>query len=171
MKFSNIGSGIVNRLEKVGIVREKKDPDVKRMKDPEDKFDHFKGVNLGIIKIGKFRDQIQTSKTDTCKDPEGAKRIKKVLESSGKLKDVKVDPNAERTTEIAENEIFRGIALGQRWKIGRFHTDCSKKVEKTYSVDAKIPVAGGHATVKTKVSETWPSPTETLDKFVITFGK
>lgn len=156
--MGKIGKAMMRGLERLRIVRERKDPQVKTSGDPEDRFDSYKGVNLGIIKAGKFNNDAETITKMTVVDKEGARKLKRQLESGGRFKHVKVDPEGERTSKRISSEIFKGVVLFNRWKVGKYTTIHGGADETRYKVKAKIPMSiGGYADMKTEVSATVPA--------------
>ena len=168
--MSKIGNSTGTGFQKMGVIRERKESPVKTTGDPKDTYDSFKGVNLGIIKIGKFQDADKSETTENILDKNGAAQLKKLVEQTSTFKDVKVDPNAVKITKTDEKETFKGIVFFNRWKMGKFNTGKETEASIQYQVYAKMPVAGGLADMKTKMSQVQPKKMETRT-WVSLFGR
>ncbi len=168
--MSTIGNKITTGLEKIGVVRQFKEPPVKTTGDPSDTYDTFKGVNLGIIKAGKFQDADAKESVEKILDKTGAAQLKKLVEQTGKFKKVEVDPNAEKITKTTGSESFKGVVFFNRWKMGLFSTGKKTDTKTQYNVHAKIPIAGGEADMNSKMSQTQPTKMESRTWFSM-FGR
>ena len=155
--MSKIGSKIISGLERMKIVRTQKNPPVKTTADTGDTFDSFHGVNLGIIKIGAFRDQAATEKSTQASDQAGAKKLQDHMKQLHVYRDVKVSPDVKHTDSTDRNELFRGIVLGNSWKIGRFTVKSSESRKTEYNMTAKLKTGIGYVDLKQTVSQTTPS--------------
>lgn len=163
--MSTIGNKITSGLEKIGVVRQFKEPPVKTVTDPADTYDTFKGVNLGIIKAGKFQDADAKESVEKILDKTGAAQLKKAVEQTGQFKKVEVDPNADKKTKTAESESFKGVVFFNRWKMGTFRTQKKTEVSTQFNVHAKIPIAGGEADMNSKMSQVQPTTMESRTWF------
>ena len=168
--MSTIGNNITSGLEKNSVVWKPKGTPVKTVSDPTDTYDSFKGVNLGIIKAGKFQDADSKESVEKILDKNGAAQLKKLVELTGQFKKVEVDPNAEKKTTTSGTESFKGVVFFNRWKVGLFSTSKKTDVKTLYNVQAKLPVAGGEADMSTKMSQAQPTKMESRTWFSV-FGR
>jgi len=129
------------------LITESDNPDVARKGNKSDNFDHFKGVDLGFVHIGKFTEgpkefeQTETVKPSDIMPEDQAKKMTegmlKALTSPWYKPDMstlKMDPDATVTHYMKEEETFKGIAIGKDFKIGSDNHQLSEMEEPSKAI-------------------------------------
>lgn len=108
-----------------------------------DTYDTFKGTDLAVAAGGRFADVENHEQTDTVETSREARRdIKKQFSKVRTFRNVKVRPEAERTSSESRSEVFKGVTIANRWRIGRFEVTTTNTASTTYKVDAEIVKSG-----------------------------
>ena len=129
------------------FITETDNPDVSRKGNKSDNFDHFKGVDLGFLHIGKFTEgpkefeQTETGKPSDIMPEDQAKsmtegRLKALTSPWYKpdMSTLKMDPEATVTHYMKEEETFKGIAIGKDFKIGSDNHELTDTEEPSKSI-------------------------------------
>lgn len=119
-----------------------------------DTYDSFKGFGLAGTGAGSFSDSFAENSTQTVKaSAQAVKELRQQL-SGTKFRNVRVDPDAQMHTTHQRSEVFKGVTLFNRWRIGHFTVSESSKNVTEYKVHAEIPIGGGAANTKLTMSRT-----------------
>lgn len=129
-----------------------------------DTYDDFDGVGLPGLGAGTFEDEFnQSSASQVATDPKAARKLKRRLAKTRKFKNIEVEPQAERETSHRRSEVFKGVSLFNRWRIGPYEVKETSQEVTRYQVKAEIPIGGGSASTNMKIAET-SGPTSSVDK-------
>lgn len=124
-----------------------------------DTYDEFEGVSLPGLGAGSFSDQFSKTETEQVDaDPKAARRLERQLERNPKFRKVEIGPTAEQATTSSQQEEFKGVTLFNRWRVGPYERTQTSQQVTTYQVSAEMPIGGGSATTRMKISETIPGP-------------
>lgn len=129
-----------------------------------DTYDDFDGVGLPGLGAGTFEDDFtQSWEAEIKTDPKAARQLKRRLAKTGKFKNIEVAPTAQQNSTSKRSEVFKGVSLFNRWRIGPYEVKTSDAQVTNYVVKAEIPVGGGSASTSMKMSEASP-PTSTSER-------
>lgn len=164
MILSIIGGKITAGFEKMGLIKHSAKTGVRTSQDPKDTYDSFSGTDLCMVKSGRFEDIDKAGSSSNINDPAGALKIKAQMEKSKMFYKVEVSPEAVRDTETTTTETFKGLAIGNRWKIGRFTLNQTEISTDTFTTKSVLH-AGGVSTMKVAIN----NPPEIESKTWFTF--
>jgi len=160
--------------------REEQNPDVRKVFADKDSFQQFKGLKMGGIRFGSFTEKPHTEQTqekvktsDVSQNAVDMAKMGAKMMTTDKLKpdlsSISVNPEATSTHIKTDQESFRGLAIGSRFKVGHAHSDKSEivKNETDFTFKAKLmDIADTKMTLKMQLGTSESKSSQDRDGFI-----